>query len=425
MLTLDDVIAARSRIGHLIVRTPCLHSRTLSAITGARIWLKFENHQFTASFKERGAANRLLTLTDEERARGVIAVSAGNHAQGVAWHCQQLGIAATIYMPRFTPFVKIENTERFGATVVLEGDSFGQSRAAMLERARRDQLTIVHPYDDEAVISGQGTIAIEMLEAVPELDTLVIAVGGGGLLAGMATAARALKPDIEIVGVQADHFPAVWQRWHADRGVKPIDKANPIGGPTLAEGIAVEHPGTLTVPIIARLVDQMLLVEESEIEQSILLLLDIEKTVVEGAGAAGLAAVLKNPGRFAGRRIGLVLCGGNIDSLTLSDIVQRQLARSNRLVRLAVNAPDSPGTLARIARIVGEAGANIEQVSHQRAFADLPVRFVKVELQLSIRGAGHLERVVDALEKEGLPTERLVGKARSELRHAAPSAHDE
>ncbi len=413
MITAEQIVAAHERIGAMVENTPCLLSRTLSGIAGCELFLKFENHQFTASFKERGAANRLQLLTPEEAARGVIAVSAGNHAQGVAWHCQRLGIPATIVMPRFTPFVKVENTERFGATVVLDGDSFGAARAAMLALAEAGGMTIVHPYDDDAVIAGQGTIALEMLAAVPDLDTLVIAVGGGGLISGMAVAARAIKPDIQIVGVQADHFPAVWQAWRSAHGL-PItgmqEAGHSLGGPTLAEGIAVEHPGSRTVPIINDLVSDMLLVSESQIERAILLLLDIEKTVVEGAGAAGLAAVLKDPARFAGRRVGLVLCGGNIDSLTLSDIVQRQLARSNRLVRLAINAPDSPGTLARIARIIGEAGANIEQVSHQRAFADLPVRYVKVELQLSIRGSSHLERVIQALAAHDLPAERITGK---------------
>ncbi len=406
MITLESIQAARRKIGSEIIATSFLRSRTLSTIAQCDLFLKFENHQFTASFKERGAANRLLSLSAEEAERGVIAVSAGNHAQGVAYHCQRLGIPATIVMPRFTPFVKVENTERFGANVVLEGSSFAQAREHMLELAERNGMTIVHPYDDPHIIAGQGTLALEMLETVPDLDCLVIAVGGGGLISGIATAAKAIRPEIQIFGVQADHFPAAAIAWHNAHGhAEPITQTS-AGGPTLAEGIAVESPGQITMPIINRLVDDMLLVTEAQVERAILQLLDIEKTVVEGAGAAGLAAVMANKPRFAGKRVGLVLCGGNIDSLTLSDIVQRQLALSSRLVRLTVSAPDSPGSLARIARIVGELGANIEQVSHQRAFADLPVRFVKVELVLSTRGADHLSRVIDALEADNLQTTR-------------------
>ncbi|MGH1357755.1 MAG: threonine ammonia-lyase [Burkholderiaceae bacterium] len=412
MITIDDIQAAHDRIRDQVTDTPCLHSRTLSAIAQCRLHLKFENLQFTASFKERGAANRLLTLNPDQTSRGVIAVSAGNHAQGVSYHCQRLGIPATIVMPRFTPFVKVENTERFGAKVVLEGDTLAQARIKMLELAQAGGMTVVHPYDDPAVIAGQGTIALEMLRVVPDLDTLVVAVGGGGLISGIAIAAKAIKPDIRIVGVQADHFPAATHMWLTDRPgqttatIEPSELVVP-GGPTLAEGIAVEEPGSQTMPIINELVDDMLLVTEAQVEQAILSLLDIEKTVVEGAGAAGLAAVMAYRDRFAGQRVGLVLCGGNIDSLTLSDIVQRQLALSHRLVRLMVTAPDSPGSLARIARIVGELGANIEQVSHQRVFADLPVRYVKVELTLSTRGDAHLQRVISALDDDNLRTSLL------------------
>lgn len=407
MISIDDIRQAHDRILNEVVNTPCQHSRTLSDIAQCQLFLKFENHQFTASFKERGAANRLLSLSPDEASRGVIAVSAGNHAQGVAYHCQRMNVPATIVMPRFTPFVKVENTERFGATVLLEGDSFAQARQAMLDLAQTNRMTIVHPYDDPAVIAGQGTIALEMLRAVPDLDTLVIAVGGGGLISGIAVAAKAINPNIRIVGVQADHFPAAVNDWMQTRNLATNYPAVKAGGPTLAEGIAVEQPGQHTMPIINQLVDDMLLVSEAQIERAILLLLDIEKTVVEGAGAAGLAAVLAHRDRFVGQRVGLVLCGGNIDSLTLSDIVQRQLALSNRLVRLIVSAPDSPGSLARIARIVGELGANIEQVSHQRVFADLPVRFVKVELVLSTRGTDHLNRVINALEADDLSTVRV------------------
>ncbi|MFK7966380.1 MAG: threonine ammonia-lyase [Burkholderiaceae bacterium] len=406
MITVETIRAAHDRIREQILDTPCKRSRTLSTMTQCELFLKFENLQFTASFKERGAANRLLTLTDGEAQLGVIAVSAGNHAQGVAYHCNRLNIPATIVMPRFTPFVKVENTERFGAHVVLEGDSFGQAREAMLSIAAERGMTIVHPYDDEAVIAGQGTIALEMLTAHPDLDTLVVPVGGGGMISGIAVAAKAIKPDISVVGVQSDHFCAAAIEWSKARSrVLPPNPSLP-GGPTLAEGIAVEYPGELTMPVISSLVDEMLLVTEAQIERAILTLLDIEKTVAEGAGAAGLAAIFAHPDLFAGKRVGMVLCGGNIDALTLSDIVQRQLAHSSRLARLHVSAPDSPGSLARIARIVGEVGANIEQVSHQRAFADLPVRYVKVELVLSIRGQAHLNKVIAALEADKLPTTR-------------------
>lgn len=411
-VTLQGIQAAHQRIRDQITDTPCLLSRTLSEITQCQLYLKFENLQFTASFKERGAANRLLTLPPAQTSRGVIAMSAGNHAQGVAYHCQRLQIPATIVMPRFTPFIKVENTERFGANVILEGDTLAQARRRMLELAQAEHLTVVHPYDDPAIIAGQGTIALEMLAAVPELDTLVVAVGGGGLISGIAVAAKALKPSIRIVGVQADHFPAAAHQWftaNPKQNARFETAADLVvaGGPTLAEGIAVEEPGSLTMPIINDLVDDMLLVTEGQVERAILTLLDIEKTVVEGAGAAGLAAVMNHRDRFAGQRVGLVLCGGNIDSLTLSDIVQRQLALSHRLVRLVVSAPDSPGSLARIARIIGELGANIEQVSHQRVFADLPVRYVKVELMLSTRSEDHLNRVIAALEENKLPASQV------------------
>jgi len=302
--------------------------------------------------------------------------------------------------------VIVGNTGRFGANVVRVGDSFGEARQAMLKLAAEGGMTVVHPYDDEAIIAGQGTIALEMLASNPALDTLVVPVGGGGMISGIAIAAKAIKPDIRVVGVQSDHFCAATNQWNQARQQALPANAAVAGGPTLAEGIAVEYPGELTMPIITTLVDDMLLVTEAQIERAILTLLDIEKTVVEGAGAAGLAAILAYPDLFSGQQTATVLCGGNIDALTLSDIVQRQLAHTSRLARLNVCAPDSPGSLARIARIVGEVGANIEQVSHQRAFADLPVRYVLVELVLSIRGQAHLNRVIAALEADKLPTTR-------------------
>jgi threonine dehydratase len=399
--TLADIRDAAGRIREQILPTSFAASHTLSAIAGCELFLKFENHQFTGSFKERGAANRLMTLEPAAAQAGVIAVSAGNHAQGVAYHARRLGIAATIVMPRFTPAGKVENTRRLGAEVVLEGDDFAQARTAMQALADERGLTVVHPYDDTAIIAGQGTIALEML-AVHSLDTLVIAVGGGGLIAGMGIAARGLQPDIEIVGVQVTGFTGAYRVWrdagHLDAPAPP-DRG---GGPTLAEGIAVDAPGRLNRAAIASLIDRMTLVTEADIERAMVMLLDIEKTVVEGAGAAGLAAVLAEPERYRGRRVGLVLCGGNVDMLTLADVVQRQLARDNRLARLSIAAPDSPGSLARIAAIVGSQGANIEEVSHQRTFTGLPARQVRIEITLSIRGAEHLDRVVSALATAGL-----------------------
>ena len=315
--------------------TPCLRSRTLSDITGAELWLKFENLQYTASFKERGALNRLAQLTPEQAAAGVIAMSAGNHAQGVAYHARRLGIPATIVMPRHTPFVKVENTRRFGARVLLEGEGVEEAALHAWEIAARDGLTFVHPFDDAAVIAGQGTLALEMLEAAPGLEVLVVPIGGGGLIGGMATAAKAVNPRIEIVGVEAALYPSVYRRL---RGLPAL-----AGGPTIAEGIAVKEPGNLTYPIIERLVSEVLLVEEAAIEAAVLQLLEIEKTVAEGAGAAGLAAVMSHPDRFRGRRVGLVLCGGNIDSRLLSAVILRGLVRTQRLVRLRVGVPDSPG----------------------------------------------------------------------------------
>ncbi|UCE88001.1 MAG: threonine ammonia-lyase, partial [Deltaproteobacteria bacterium] len=337
---LRDIQAAAEAIAGSVVRTPCTRSRTLSEITGAQVILKFENHQFTASFKDRGALVKLLTLTPEERSAGVIAMSAGNHAQAVAYHAQRLGIPATIVMPRTTPNVKVERTRAFGAEVILHGAGLDAAREHAEALARQRKLVLVHPYDDEHIIAGQGTIALEMLDAFRDLETLVVPIGGGGLIAGVATAAKALRPEIEIVGVEAARFPAMLQ---AIRG-EPIE----CGSETLAEGIAVVEPGRCTLPVIRERVDEILLVGEGDIEAAVLLLLEVEKTVVEGAGAAGLAALLQHRSRFAGRQVGLILSGGNIDLLALSSIIQRGLVRSGRLVRLHVGIPDVPGALAEV-----------------------------------------------------------------------------
>ncbi len=397
MLSLTDIEQAAQRLhGHLL-NTPCVESRTLSQLTGAQIFLKFENLQYTASFKERGACNKLAQLTASERQRGVIAMSAGNHAQGVAYHAQRLGIRAVIVMPRFTPGVKIERTRGFGAEVVLHGDTLDASRAHALLLAERDGLVFVHPYDDEAVIAGQGTVGLEMLHAVPDLEVLVVAVGGGGLIAGMATAAKALKPGIEIIGVQTARFPGMV---NAIKGTH-----HPQGSSTIADGIAVGTPGVLAQAIIARRVDDLLLVEEGDIEQAMVMLLEIEKTLVEGAGAAGLAALLKYPARFAGLKVGLVLCGGNIDPLLLAAIIERGMVRAGRLARLRVSARDVPGSLAKITATVADAGANIEEVHHQRAFTMLAALNVEIELVVQTRGRPHIEQVLQALRMAGFEAE--------------------
>ena len=396
MVSIDDIRQAEARISGQLLGTPFLESRTLSEIVGAQVFLKFENLQFTASFKERGACNMLAQLA-QQGVKGVIAMSAGNHAQGVAYHAQRLGLAATIVMPRFTPAVKIERTRSFGAEVVLHGDSLDAARQHAFELSQSRGLAFVHPYDDDAIIAGQGTVALEMLEAVPDLDALVVAVGGGGLLAGMAIAARALRPGIEIVGVQTVRFPAMYD------AIKKTQHAP--GTSTIAEGIAVGTPGVRTLEVISALVNDMLLVDEGDIEQAVLMLLEIEKTLVEGAGAAGLAALLRYPDRFRGKRVGLVLSGGNIDPLLLGAIIERGMVRAGRLARLRVSARDVPGVLARITAVVAEAGANIDEVHHQRAFTLLAAQNVEIELVLQTRGREHLSTVLAALREAGFQTD--------------------
>jgi threonine dehydratase len=393
MIELADIRQAAQRLQGQVLNTPCVESRTISQLTGAQVFLKFENLQFTASFKERGACNKLAQLDKSERQRGVIAMSAGNHAQGVAYHAQRLGLRAVIVMPRFTPGVKVEGTRSFGAEIVLHGDTLDEASTHALEIAQQQQLTFVHPYDDEAIIAGQGTVGLEMLEAVPGLDTIVVAVGGGGLIAGIAVAAKALKPAIEIIGVQTVRFPNMFN------AVKHAQL--PQGVSTIAEGIAVGTPGRLTQPIIEQQVDDLVLVDEGDIEQAIVMLLEIEKTLVEGAGAAGLAAMLRYPERFRGRRVGLVLGGGNIDPLLLAAIIERGMVRAGRLARIRVSARDVPGSLARITAIVSEAGANIDEVHHQRAFTMLSAQNVEIELVVQTRGRDHIQAVLDALHAGG------------------------
>ena len=394
MIKFTDIQAAAARLQNHLLRTPCVASRTLSDITGAQVFLKFENLQFTASFKERGACNKLAQLTPEERLRGVIAMSAGNHAQGVAYHAQRLGLRAVIVMPRFTPGVKVERTRGFGAEIVLHGDTLDEARAHALALAAQQKLVFVHPYDDADIVAGQGTVALEMLQDVLDLDMLVIAVGGGGLMAGMATVAKSIQPDIELIGVQTTRFPAMF---NAFKGTELAQ-----GGSSLAEGIAVGTPGKITQAIIKRLVNDMLLVDEGDIEQAIVMLLEVEKTLVEGAGAAGLAALLKYPERFKGKKVGLVLCGGNIDPMLLAAIIERGMVRAGRLARIRVSTRDIPGSLAKITGTVAEAGANIDEVHHQRAFTTLAAQNVEIELVIQTRGPQHIADVLTALLQSGL-----------------------
>ena len=393
MLDYNSILQAAQRLQGHVLHTPCVASQTLSDITGAQVFLKFENLQFTASFKERGACNKLSQLTPEQSSLGVIAMSAGNHAQGVAYHAQRLGLRAVIVMPRFTPGVKVERTRGFGAEVILHGDTLDEARSHAIALADAQQLTFVHPYDDEAIVAGQGTVALEMLQQVPDLDALIVAVGGGGLIAGMATVAKALHPNIEVVGVQTTRFPAMV---NAIKGTH-----HPQGASTIAEGIAVGTPGLIPQDIIRARVDDLVLVDEGDIEQALVMLLEVEKTLVEGAGAAGLAALLKYPERFQGKRVGLVLCGGNIDPLLLAAIIERGMVRAGRLARIRVSARDIPGSLARITATVAEAGANIDEVHHQRAFTTLSAQNVEIELVVQTRGHAHVEGVLEVLRTAG------------------------
>ena len=398
-LSIEDVKAAAARIAGALERTPLLHSRTLSQLTGVEIWLKFENLQFTGSFKERGALNKLLSLREDERRRGVIAMSAGNHAQGVAYHAARLGMRAVIVMPKGTPNSKVANTGVHGAEVVLEGDTLADAARHARKLEARDALTFIHPYDDAAVIAGQGTVALEMLQDMPELDTLVVPVGGGGLIGGMAVAARAIKPRVRIYGVESQTYPAMYQRLAG----LPVE----VGGDTIAEGLAVRDVGELTLALARELVDEVLLVAEDTIEQAIVALIEIEKTVAEGAGAAGLAALLQHPQRFAGRRVGIGLTGGNIDTRVLAAVLMRGLVRDGRLARLRVSMPDVSGSLARVAQLIGEAGGNIVEVQHQRLFGTASVRTPEVEFLLEARDRAHSEAIVAALQARGVRVERL------------------
>lgn len=386
-VTLADVQAAHARISAQIVRTPFFISRTLSELTGATVYLKFENLQFTAAYKERGALNTLLQLP--EGTSGVIAASAGNHAQGLAYHANRLGIPATIVMPTNTPTVKVTQTEGHGATVVLHGDTFDAAYAHARELEATGGLTFVHPFDDVRVIAGQGTVAVEMLEDVPEIDTFLTPIGGGGLISGMAVVAAASDHPIEVIGVEAELFPSMYNR------IKGTTM--PCAGDTLAEGIAVKEPGAVTSKMVEALVDDIVLVSERSLEQAVSLLLQIEKTVVEGAGAAGLAALLQHPERFAGKTVGVVLCGGNIDTRLLANVLLRDLARSGRLARLRIRLQDQPGALFNVARIFDQQRVNILELAHQRIFTNLPAKGLSLEVECETRDKAHLDRLLAAL----------------------------
>jgi threonine dehydratase len=389
-VTLRDVEAAAGVLAGFVKQTNFDRSRTLSDITGASVWLKFENLQFTATFKERGALNRLSALSADERRRGVIAASAGNHAQGVAYHAASLSIPATIFVPLGTPTVKIENTRRHGANVIEGGATLEEATILAADHGREQGLTFIHPYDDPMIIAGQGTIALEMLAAVPDLDVLLVPIGGGGLISGMAVAAKTLKPDIEVIGVQAALYPSMYNLVKGQQ--------LPMRGDTLAEGIAVKAPGRITSQIVRALVDDIVLVTERQIEQALSLLITIEKTVTEGAGAAGLAAILADEKRFKGRTLGLVLSGGNIDTRLLSGVLTRQLAREGRLSKLKFDIVDRPGQLATVVAVLSKSSANIVEVSHQRTFTDLPAKAVLLEVVIETRDRSHLEATIAALK---------------------------
>ena len=392
-VTLEDVQLAAARIGGAVVHTPCLRSKTLSRIAKADIWIKFENLQFTASFKERGALNTLLQLTPEERKRGVIAMSAGNHAQGVAYHAGRLGIPVTIVMPEGTPFTKVKHTSDFGAHIVIDGATLSESATRAKALAAEHGLTLIHPYDDPLVIAGQGTVALEFLEQAPELDILVVPVGGGGLISGMAIAARARKPDIRIYGVEAKNYPAMHNALTGQN--------LPSAGQTIAEGIAVKDPGTIAKSVIGALVSDVLLVGEADIEAAIVKLLEVEKTLAEGAGAAALAAVLAHPAIFKAHRVGIVISGGNIDMRLLSNVVLRELAREGRILSLVISIEDRPGLLARVSNIIGEAGGNILEVSHNRLMTGVSAKSADLGLVVEARDGAHAAEIKARLQKAG------------------------
>src|SRR5437764_11784812 len=396
--TIDDIRAAVTRIDGAVIRTPMLVSRTLSEIIGAEVWVKFENLQFTAAYKGRGALNKLLQLSPEERARGVIAASAGNHAQAVAYHAKRLGSPATIVMPETTPTVKVTQTAGHGATVVLYGKFVDDAFARARELALENGYVFVHAFDDPQVIAGAGTLGLEMLEDAPDLDTIVGPIGGGGLMSGISIAARSVKPDIELIGVEAELYPSM---------KCAIEGCHmPLGGDTLAEGIAVKHPGELTSRILKELANEVVLVSERNLERAVAMLVGIEKTVVEGAGAAGLAAMIGDPERFKGKKVATLLCGGNIDTHLLANVLVRDLVRQGRIARLHVAAQDQPGALAAITRKVYEAGVNVIEINHSRIFTRLPAKDTMIEVECEARDPASIDDVVARLEAAGFRVER-------------------
>jgi threonine dehydratase len=402
-VTLAAIEAARRTIAGHVLRTPLLPAPPLSALTGAEVFVKYENLQVTNSFKERGACVKLAALSAEERSRGVIAMSAGNHAQAVAYHARRLAIPATIVMPVTTPFVKVKATEAHGATVVLSGETLMEAQARAEAIAAERNLVWVHPFDDSRIIAGQGTVALEMLEEAPSIDTLVIPIGGGGLIAGSAIAARAVKPPIEIVGVECTLYPSMWNAIHGT--------ARPCGGATLAEGIAVSRAGALTLPVVRELVHDIILVDEPLIERAVNAFLTLQKTMAEGAGAAGLAGMLAEPERFAGRKVGLILCGGNIDPRILASVMVRELEREDRIVSFRLTIPDRPGILGQIATRIGELGANILSVDHHRLFLDVPAKGAKLDVTVETRDGAHAEQIFRALSEEGYQPMRMEAGA--------------
>jgi threonine dehydratase len=407
-VTIADIRAAETALAGAVMRTPTVRAAALCEMAGCDVFLKLETFHPTGSFKERGALNKLLTLDAAQRSAGVVAMSAGNHAQGVASHAQRLGIPATIVMPEGTPFTKIDRTEALGATVVLRGDGLVAARQAADELARERALTLVHPYDDPAVIAGQGTIALEMLADCPDLDALIVPVGGGGVISGIAVAAKALSRRIEIVGVQSALYPSMYRILRGEPPGPPAESA------TLAEGIAVKEPGRLTRKIVAELVNEIRIVDEPALETTVELLIERQRLVVEGAGAAGVAGLLADPTRFRGRRVGIVVTGGNIDARLLASLLMRGLVRGGRFVRLRSELPDMPGALARVSGIIGGKGGNILEVHHQRLFHDISVKRAELDLVIETQNRRHVEAIIEALVAAGFPTRLLTGTADSD-----------
>jgi threonine dehydratase len=399
MIRLSDIEDAQTILDRRILRTPMLPAPRLSELTGAEIFVKYENLQVTNSFKERGALNKLASLSAADRARGVIAMSAGNHAQAVAYHAARLDIAATIVMPVTTPAVKVAATRAYGGTVVLHGETIAEAQARAEELQTRHGLVFIHPYDDPRIIAGQGTIAIEMLEERPDLDCLIVPIGGGGLISGNAIAAKAINPGIDVVGVEAELYPSMWNALHGE--------SRPCGGATLAEGIAVKNVGKLTLPIIRDLVSDVVLVSETHLERAVNAYLTLQKAMAEGAGAAGLAAMLKEPARFAGKRVGLILCGGNIDPRILASIMVRELERGEQIVSFRLTIPDRPGVLGQIASRLGDLGANILEVDHKRLFLDVPAKGARLDVTVETRDHAHAEEIIAALAAEGFHPVRI------------------